>query len=216
LADLDEYHQAINFGEKLLNMAKEELHNGNYSKVLQYIQMIEDFPMFEEKAKHLLYEANVLVNFMKLIANKEYDKVYEYVEKEPFLENVERFQILEKGWQSKIERAEMYSAKGEVKHILSSLKNYMKMKDKLPKIAELVKSAYLYQILAKLKEENVPDAVIEKGIKKYIEIFGLDFEVGDLIELAKKAGYKLDFTGVVEGDKFNWYKKNLPDNLFES
>ena len=216
LADLEEYHQAIAFGEKLLSMAKEELHNGNYSKVLQYIQMIENFPMFQENAKHLLYEANVLVNFMKLIANKEYDKVYEYVAKEPFLENVERFQILEKGWQSKIEKAEIYSAKGKVKHILSSLKNYMKIKDKLPKIAELIKSAYLYQILAKLKEENVSDSTIQKGIKKYIEIFGLDSEVGDLIELAKKVGYKLDFTGVIEGDKFNWYKKELPDNLFES
>ena len=92
----------------------------------------------------------------------------------------------------------------------------MANRDKLPKIAGLIKSAYLYQILAKLKEENVSDSTIQKGIKKYIEIFGLDSEVGDLIELAKNVGYNLDFSDIVEGDKFNWYKKELPDNLFES
>ncbi|RUM57351.1 MAG: hypothetical protein DSY40_00935 [Nautilia sp.] len=214
LADLDEYQQALKFGEKLLTAAENSIKNGNYSKVLQYINILKDFPMFKEKAEELLHKSEVLVNFMKYIANKEYDKVYDYVKKEPFLEDIDDFKYLENEWQQRVSRAEEYSAKGDVEHILESLKNYMKIKEKLPKIGELIKSAYLYQILEKLKTEKVSEELLEKGFKRYIEIFGFDTEIADLIELAQKAGYKLNITEVTEGDKINWYKKNLPFDIF--
>jgi hypothetical protein len=150
---------------------------------------------------------------MKLLANKEYDKVYEYVKKEPFLEEIDSFKELEEEWNRKIEEAELYSSKGDVKRVLESLKHYLKIKEKLPKIGQLVKSAYLYQLLEKLKTE-VDDEVIERGFKNYIKIFGLDLEVSDLITLAEKSGRKLNFRNLEEGDKINWYKKELPYDIF--
>ena len=214
LADLDEYEKALNFADKLLKASNSELKKGNYTKVLQYTQMLQDFPMYEEKAKDLTHKASILANFMQLIANKDYDKVYEYVKSEPFLEDNEDFKKIEKKWEEKIKEAEEYSAKGDVKHILESLKHYMKIKDKLPKIGELIKAAYLYQLLSKLKEE-VDDSIIEKGFKNYIQMFGLDLEVSDLITLAQKSGRKLDFKGISEGDKRYWYKNHIPLNIFE-
>ena len=215
LADLDEYKQALNFGARLLEAAKNNIKNGSYSKALQYIQILEHFPMYKKDAERLLYEANILINFMKYIANKEYDKVYEYVKKEPFLEEVDDFKKLEDEWQQRVSLAEEYSSKGDVEHILEVLKNYMKIEEKLPKIGELVKSAYLYQILEKLKLETSTDKEVQKCFNNYINIFGVDLEVGDLIELAKKAGYKLDFSNVEEGDKLNWYRHKLPKALTE-
>ena len=214
LADLDEYNKALDFGEKLLKAAQTSLKEGNYSKVLQYTTMLENFPMYQKDAKELHYEANVLANFMQLIANKEYDKVYEYVKSEPFLEEIADYQKLEKAWEDKIKQAEEYSAQGDVKHILDSMQHYMKIKEKLPRIGELIKSAYLYQLLSKLKTE-VDDATIEKGFKNYIKIFGLDLEVSDLITLAQKSGRKLNFANIEEGDKFSWYKKHIPEDIFE-
>jgi len=214
LADLDEYENAIAFGEKLLRAAEHSLKNGDYSKVLQYTIMLENFPMFEKKANQLQYEAEILANFMQLIANKEYDKVYEYVKKEPFLEETNDFQKLEKNWEEKVKQAEKYSAIGDVQHILDILKHYMKIKEKLPKIGEIIKVAYLYQILSKLKKE-VDDKTIEKGIKNYIKIFGLDLEISDLIELAKKSGRNIDLSDIEEGDKASWYKNPLPIDIFE-
>jgi len=214
LADLDEYEKALEFGEKLLKAAQNALKEGNYNKVLQYSRMLEQFPMYQEQAKDLIYEANILANFIQLVANKEYDKVYEYVQKEPFLEETEDYKHLEEIWENKVKEAEQYSAKGDVEHILKSLEHYMKIKEKLPRIGELVKSAYLYQLLEKLKTET-DDKTIEKGFKNYIKIFGLDLEVSDLITLAQKSGRKLDFTHIEEGDKRYWYKNNLPLNIFE-
>ena len=214
LANLDEYHKTIEFGEKIKQASENFLKQGNYSKVLQYIKTLETFPIFVEDAKKLKYEATILANFMQLLATKEYDKVYEYVEKEPFLEEIEGFQNIEKNWLEKVLKAEDDSGKGDVKAILDSLTNYMKIKDKLPKIGELIKSAYLYQLLEKLKTE-VSDDIIEKGFRNYIQIFGLDLEVSDLITLAKKSGRELDFSKIDEGNKFNWYKKHIPYNIFE-
>jgi hypothetical protein len=215
LADLDEYKEAINFGEKLLNIANESIKKGNYATVLKYVNILKDFPMYQKDAEEILHKANVLVNFMKYIANKEYDKVYKYVKQEPFLENVDDFKKLEDEWQKKVAIAEEYSAKGDVAHIIDSLKNYMKIEEKIPKITEIIKTAYLYQILEKLKSENLDNEVVQKAFNRYIKLFGLDPEIGDIIEFSKKAGYKLDFSNIQEGDNFNWlHEDNLPVDIF--
>jgi len=214
LTDLDEYQQALEFGKKLLQAAQNTLKEGNYNKVLQYTKMLEQFPMYQEQAKRLIHEANILANFIQFIAHKEYDKVYEYVKNEPFLEETKDYKHLEAMWENKVKEAEQYSAKGDVEHILKSLEHYMKIKEKLPKIGELIKSAYLYQLLKKLKTKT-NDKTIEKGFKNYIKIFGLDLEISDLITLAQKSGRKLDLTNIEEGDKRYWYKNHLPLNIFE-
>jgi len=213
LTDLNEYDQAMAFGEKLLTAAKNALKEGNYSKVLQYTNMLEEFPMYQKEAKELKYKAEVLANFIQLIANKEYDKVYEYVKKEPFLEDTEDYQNLENVWTKRVQEAEKYSAVGDVKHILDILKHYMKIKEKLPKIGELIKASYLHQLLKALKNKDISDKALEKGFKTYIKIFGLDLEVSDLITLAKKAGRKLDFSNIEEGKKEYWYKQTIPHKI---
>ena len=213
LANLDEYKKTLQFGEKIKAEAEKNLKEGNYNKVLQYVSILDNFPIFAKEAETLRKKATILANFMKLLANKEYDKVYEYVKKEPFLEEIDSFKELEEEWNRKIEEAELYSSKGDVKRVLESLKHYLKIKEKLPKIGQLVKSAYLYQLLEKLKTE-ADDEVIEKGFKNYIKIFGLDLEVSDLITLAEKSGRKLNFRNLEEGDKINWYKKELPYDIF--
>jgi len=215
LTDLDEYNQALEFGEKLLKAAKSSINNGSYSKVLQYVNVLQNFPMYQEEAKRLLNQANTLINFMKYIANKEYNKVYDYLKQESFLENTQDFKHIEDEWQKRVSMAEEYSAKGDVSNIREILKNYIQIKEKQPKIGELIKAAYLYQLLEQLKSNDSSSELIQKGFSNYIKIFGIDLEVGDLIELAKKAGYKLDFTNVEEGDKFNWYKQHLPTNIFK-
>jgi hypothetical protein len=43
----------------------------------------------------------------------------------------------------------------------------------------------------------------------------MDLEIEDLINLAKKAGYNIKISNIEEGDKFNWYKQYLPENIFE-
>jgi hypothetical protein len=214
LADLDEFQEALSFGKKVLNAANNYIREGNYAKALQYASILEDFPMYNKQAEEILNKANVLVKFMNYMANKEYDKIYEYVKKEPFLEEVEDFKKLEDEWYKRVEIAEEYSAKGDVEHILESLKNYIKIEDKLFKIGELIKSAYLYQILNNLKNK-VDNEKLQKAFNRYIKIFGIDPEIGDLINLAKKAGYKLDFSNIHEGDKFNWWHEGrLPYDLF--
>ena len=215
LADLDEYQKAVEFGEKLKTTAENFLSKGDYAKVLQYTNMLDQFPMYKEEAKKLEYEANILANFMQLVASKNYDKVYAFVEQEPFLEENDVFKNLEKQWEEKIKEAEKYSSSGDVEHILSSLKYYMKIKDKLPKIGELIKAAYLYQILSRLKQENNKNEDLERGFRNYIKIFGLDMEISDLIDMAKKAGYNINLDSLEEGNKYNWYKNHLPNNIFE-
>jgi delta-aminolevulinic acid dehydratase/porphobilinogen synthase len=45
LADLDEYKETLNFGERLLNAANENIKKGNYAAVLKYVNILKDFPI---------------------------------------------------------------------------------------------------------------------------------------------------------------------------
>ncbi|NPA55060.1 MAG: hypothetical protein GXO40_01685 [Epsilonproteobacteria bacterium] len=215
LASLDEYQKAMEFGHKLLDAAREALRSGNYKKVLQYTELLQHFPDLKEEAKELQEKSNTLANFMSLIASKAYNQVYEYVKKEPWLEETEDFQKIERMWEERVAQAEKASAQGDVRYILETLENYMKIKEKLPKIGELVKTAYLYQILSKIKEK-ADIKLLERGIKNYLKIFGLDEEIKDLIDTIKKQYKKeIDISHMEEGNKFIWYKMHVPYDIFE-
>jgi hypothetical protein len=99
--------------------------------------------------------------------------------------------------------AEKYSAKGNIKGVLESVGDLIKIKEYRIRIANLIKSAYLQQIISllaeKLKGEKI-DEYIQKAIRNYINLIGYDLEIGDLIEKAKKLKVNINLEGVSEGD----------------
>ena len=216
LSDLDEYKSAMNYGEKLYNQANKLLLEGNYHKILNYTKVLEDFPQYKDSVKELETKANIILNFVSLIASKDYNKVYRLVKEIPFLEETEDFKHLENSWRNKVFQAEELVSTGEPKKILKELENYIPIEEKRTKILELIKSAYLNQILDLLKSRNFTEESLNKGIKNYLRLFGFDLEISDLIEISKKANVEIDLTNIKEGNRENWYKINLPESIFDN
>lgn len=215
LTELEEYEKAVQFSKNLEIQANQQLLEGNFGKAVAFARMLEDFPNSDTFAKETIKKAQTMANFIRLIADKSYNKVYKYVKDEPFLEDIEDFKILEEKWLSTLKKAELSAANGNVEEILELMKNFMKIEEKLPKIGETVKSAYLYQILEYLKTGKLRKATLEKAFMSYVSIFGFDAEVMDLIDRAKKK-YALSFEEVAEGQKSKWYFQTLPPQIIES
>jgi hypothetical protein len=215
LIDLDEYKNAMTYGEKLYNQAQTLLKDGQYNKVMNYVKVLEDFPNYKDDIKELEKKSTLIANLISLIASKDYDKVYQLVKEIPFLEDIHDFEKLEETWQKKVYEAEELVSTGEAKHILQSLNYYMNIEEKRPKILELIKSAYLNQILDLLKSRSFTEEILTEGIKSYITIFGFDLEISDLIEISKKAGVNIDLSNIKEGNREDWYKRKLPNSIFE-
>jgi len=94
----------------------------------------------------------------------------------------------------------------------------MKISDKRIKIGQIVRSAYLQQIISLLikamKGENVKE-YFEKAVRNYIKLFGFDMEISDLIEKAKRLKIDIDFGNVEEGDLTKWHLYKLPEKIWE-
>ena len=218
LSDSEEYKKAINYSENLLKQAKQLLKKGDFIKVLSIAEELEHFPQMKEEAEELKEKANILLIFQRVLATNDLNKIEKLVKEHPFLEEVKDYKNIEKIWQEKFQKAEVYSANGDVENILNELKEYLQVKDKTIKIGQLIKSAYLYQLLSLLvkqaKGKNVSD-LIKKGIKNYIKLFGFDIEVGDIIEKAKQLKIDIDLSNVKEGDLITWHHYNVPKKIWE-
>jgi len=218
LSDSEEYEKAMKYAKTLRKRAYDLLKDGEYKKVLNIAEILEQFPLFKDEARELKEKANVLLEFHRVLATHDLGKIEKFVKEHPFLEDVEDYRKIEQEWRGKLQKSEYFSAKGDIVKILDELKNYIHVYDKRIKIAQIIKSAYLNQILSLLssasKGKNVADA-FEKAVKNYIKLFGFDMEISDLIEKAKKMKIKTDLKTVQEGDITRWHHYKLPVKIWE-
>jgi WD40 repeat protein len=217
LTETEEYEKAINFAKTLNENIQTLLKQGDYKKALFYSEILEQFPGYSETAKEYQQKAKVLMDFQRLLAAKDYHAIFEYIKLYPFLEEVNDYKLLQKEIQNKFLTAEKYAAKGDVDGILANVGDLMKIKEYKMRVANLIKSAYLQQIISllasKLKGEKTDD-LIKKSIKKYINLFGYDLEIGDLIEKAKKLKVEINLEGISEGD-ITLLSNKLPSKIYE-
>ena len=218
LSDSDEYSKAIKYGKSLIQKSKELLRLGEYKKVLNISEILEHFPMFKEESEELKSQANILLEFQRILATHDLNLIETFVKDHPFLEDVEDYQNIEREWREKLQKAEIYAAKGNVLDILNELQDYINLKDKRTKIGQLIRSAYLQQIMSVLvkasKGQNV-GKYFEKAVKNYIKLFGFDMEISDLIEKAKKIKLEVNLENVPEGDMNTWNHYKLPEKIWE-
>jgi tetratricopeptide (TPR) repeat protein len=218
LTETEEYKRAINFAKILNDNIKLLLKKGDYKKALNYAKILDNFPGYEEKAKEYKEKAQILMDFQRILATKNYHAIFEYVNMYPFLEDVNDYKLLLQEINDKLRVAEKYAAKGDVEGILESVGDLIKIKEYSLRIANLIKSAYLQQIISllaeKLKGKKV-DGYIKKAIKNYINLIGYDLEIGDLIEKAKKLKIDIDLEGVSEGDIHNLLHRKFPLKIYE-
>ncbi|GAX87865.1 conserved hypothetical protein [Lebetimonas natsushimae] len=217
LAETEEYKTAINFAKILDNKIQLLLKKGDYKKVIEYAKILEQFPGYEEKAKEYKEQARVLMDFQRLLAMKDYHAVFENVKMYPFLEETSDYKLFQQEINAKLIKAEKYAAKGDIEGILKSVGDLVKIKEYSIRIANLIKSAYLQQIISllgkKIKGEKT-DALIQKGIKNYINLFGFDLEIGDLIEKAKKLKVNINLENISEGNIANLLNRKLPVKIY--
>ena len=211
LIDTDEYEKAMKYAEALYQKAKEAIQKGNYKEALRFAEILKDFPGYKEKAEEIINQSKNILNFLLYIANKDYDKVEELVDAYPYLENLEDYQKFINEYKELLRKGEVLAIKGDVaklKEIFSPLIQYSLFRNM---VFQLIKRAYLNQIMKFLKEKDLQKAII--GIKNYIKLFGFDNEIGDLSKMAKKLGAKFSIENYEKSVDIPF--SSLPNNIAE-
>ena len=218
LVETEEYKNVLRFAETIDNNIQLLLKQGDYKKVLSYAEMLKDFPGYEEKAKEYIKEAKILMEFQRVLAVRDYHAIFDYANTYSFLEDIIDYQKLQQEIKERLRMAEKYSAKGDIEGIIKSVGDLFTVKEYATRIANLIKSSYLQQIIhlltLKLRGQKVDNKII-KAFKNYIGFFGYDFEISDLIEKAKRLKVNVDLSNVPEGDISTLMQKKLPSKIYE-
>jgi len=186
LVDTEEYENAMRYAKAILEKANEAVKKGNYKDAIRYTQVLKDFPKYKDIAQEIQREAENILNFLLYIANRDYDKVEDMVSRYPYLENLDDYKNFVKEYKKLISEGEKYAVAGNIEAIKSLFENYAHYRLFNNLVSQLVKRAYLNQIMSYLKNKDIQKSI--RGIKNYIKLFGFDNEIGDLIKAAKKLG----------------------------
>ncbi len=195
----------IKTGQK--ELAKESL--GQYLSVLSKRDEIKKLlegadcskPLTKEEELHQAYQKN---NFRKC---------YELIDSHS-LQNSQLISMLESHWEKLMHNCEDYALRGDIKAIKKSLGELITTKTRLQKIGELLRLAFYSKINTLQYNKNFQSA--ENIIYSYIDIFGIDLEISDIMKKFAKRnpkGLAISQTVNQRVSRDNWlYTKSIVED----
>ncbi|WP_456382007.1 WD40 repeat domain-containing protein [Hydrogenimonas sp.] len=180
IRELEEYRKIEHIAEAIAQKARMELEAGNYAETARLASRLTEFPDHREAAEELMEEANLYASAMRHFAEKNYEAIYRMLERFPVLEETQIVKQLEEAWRKVVERAESLAAQGDVPGLKKIFAPFLHMSQKRSKIVSLFKQAYLERI-ERLSKESATET--GRAIENYLEIFGLDDEIGSWFDL---------------------------------
>jgi murein DD-endopeptidase MepM/ murein hydrolase activator NlpD len=180
IRELEEYRKVERIADVIAAKAEEELEAGRYAETARLATQLMEFPEKRELAEELKEKANLYASAMRYFAEKNYGAIYRMLEQYPYLEETQIVRRLEEAWQKVVRRAEEMAAKGDVAGLKKVFGPFLAIPQKRQKIEALFKQAYLEQ-LERLVGQG--DEAVQKGVERYIRLFGLDDEMESWLRL---------------------------------
>ncbi len=181
-------------------------------KVMQIIQYIEA-ELLQNKVKqatHLLKKLDGSLFFKEKLAtlhnncenshklelayeNNDFLRCYELIDTYLYLKTTKLGKLLEKHWSKLISKCEHHALKGDIQGIKTTLGELLTLSTRYAKTGDLLRTAFRSKILQLLKKNKFASS--ENFIYSYIDIFGYDNEIRDIMKNFETiVNYKLAIT----------------------
>lgn len=204
LKEFNEYSAIMDYADKLYIQAQKGYSSGEYSIAQKACEILASFPDYAQEAQELMETIKVKHLFYDAIASNNLSNAFSYLSSYPLLYETPEAQILEHEWNKIVDKAQRYAAKGLAQETLDVFEPYRNIRDKYTAMASVMGQVYCVQIEQKLRQK-APQNVIEKGIHRYIEIFGIDEGIMTLYEYLKtRYDTQLDPEMLKQGSYESW------------
>ncbi|WP_456450878.1 hypothetical protein [Hydrogenimonas sp.] len=180
IRELEEYKKIERIADVIAEKAAQELAEGHYAETARLASQLMEFPDKRELAEELKEKANHYASAMRLFAEKNYAAIYRMLEQYPYLEETKIVKNLEEAWVKVVKSAEKYASMGDAAALKKVFAPFVRIAQKRHKIVALFKQAYLEQ-LERLVGQG--DEAVQKGVERYIRLFGLDDEMESWLRL---------------------------------
>jgi len=176
------------------------IDEGNIPHATALLKEIEQIPMLSEEIERvskLTQAANILLGYYK---ESDFVRCYETIDKNSELLSIELTRLLEEHWRKKIDRCELFSLAGDIKALKEELGELIYISTRKAKIGDLLRVSFHIKIKDELAMKNY--ATVENFIYSYIDIFGIDSEIKDIMKhFEERSRKKLAITFIQKKQK---------------
>jgi len=204
--DCDTYIENLVFNVKE-NEIEEAEHN---------LEEIQKIPRFSTQVKNLENFIKESKRFYKHYQNKNFLQCFITIDRADSIAILPLVQELNEEWTDLILDCEELALKGDIQSIKSILLDLIHLQTRETKLANIFRIAYQIQLENGLNKYQLEELTI--GFENYLNIFGIDTELLDLMTQAEEKGFtlKLKKSLYIRKPRNSWfiYKEALPDFIF--
>lgn len=185
LKEFSEYAEVMEYADKLYIQSQKAYSNGEFATARKACEILVSFPDYAVEAQEIINTIRIKHLFFEAIAANNLSNAFSYLSTFPLLYDTSEAQVLERQWNSAVDKAQRFAAKGDAKETLAVFEPYFGIRPKYAAMGAVVAQAYCVQLENKIRM-NAQQSQIEFGIRQYIGLFGVDEGIHAIINLLKK------------------------------
>jgi len=186
--NLDYYQSLHDEMKNNLKEAKELIQIGNITHAEIILENLEKNSQYEKVANDLREESQNVKKLFDAFNKNDLFSCYKLMDKNCSLKYTDLGKLLEEQWNVLINDCEKHAIKGKISELEKNLSSLQKLPSRSAKTGDLLRLAYQMKINFHIKKMHFKDA--EKLIHIYLDMFGLDTELSNIIELFTKSASK--------------------------
>ncbi|WP_297441118.1 WD40 repeat domain-containing protein [Sulfurimonas sp.] len=168
---------------------KELINAADTTKALQKINRLQYIPTLRLELEQLRTDAIAVEQLLKNYEENNFRRCYEILDEQNHIfTNLELNKLLENHWKNLMQQCEQHALQGNVKAIKSTLRGLITVKTRSKQIGDLLRLGFRVEIAKKI--QNLEYSSAEALIYSYIDIFGIDKELQNLMKKYEKDSYK--------------------------
>lgn len=213
LKEFEEYTEVMEYADKLYIQTQKAYADGDFATARKGCEILVSFPDYAKEAhevgdtiriKHLFYEA---------ISSNNLSNAFSYLSLYPLLYETREGQELERKWNSAVDKAQKYAASGNAAETRAVFEPYFGIRDKFRAMAGVVSQAYCVQLEEKIRRD-APLDIIERGIRQYVTLLGIDEAIMSIVDLLKRVTQsKIDLQVLKKGSLETWSPTSRIDDI---
>ena len=173
LKEFSEYASTMEYGDILYIQSQKAYAKSDYATARKACKILILFPDYAHEAQEMIETIRIKHLFYQAIASNDLSGAFSYLSTYPLLYETPEAQVLERQWNSTVDKAQRFASTGCAQETLEVFESYIGISDKYRAIAVVMAQAYCVQLEQKI-QFKAPQASIEYGIRHYVEVFGMD------------------------------------------
>ena len=216
LKEFPEYQEISNYALSLHKKALNSIQKREFNSAIKALTTLQNFTEFKEEATSLLANLKIDQTLFHSIEENNLQLAYEILDKNLQLYASDEGMVLQERWNNDVDRANAFALHANIKELNNLLNKYFNIPSRFLSLSTIYAYCYLteLELAVRLKKSAL---LIEKGIKKYILLFGLNHQIANFYTICKKyyPELDLDLKSLPSASSYTWRPNMIVNSIFQ-